>query len=124
MEKKIGEILGRKSETVVMEGKPALLAAKAKDKTTRILLVASKEERVRRISKNSKAPEFVVQKELEGKDREVSRITRRLYGVDISKLPPFDVAINTERVPPDKIAKIIEILRRINDVEKTEVSAS
>ena len=61
---------------------------------------------------------------MEGKDREVSRITRRLYGVDISKLPPFDVAINTERVPPDKIAKIIEILRRINDVEKTEVSAS
>ncbi|MFQ6094776.1 MAG: MFS transporter [Candidatus Bathyarchaeia archaeon] len=124
IEKKISELLTQKRETVIMEGKPALFAAKAKDKTTRILLVASKEERVRRASNKLKAPEFVVLKELEDKDREVLKITRRLYGVDISKLPPFDVAIDTERVSPEKIAKIIEILRGNSEVEKEEVPAS
>ena len=50
-------------------------------------------------------------RELEEKDREVARLTRQLYGVDISKLPPFDVAINTERIPPERIVKIISLLR-------------
>jgi len=36
---------------------------------------------------------------------------RRLYGADISKLPPFDIAINTDRIPPEKIVRIISLLR-------------
>jgi len=115
IEKKVSEILDQGDKPIVIEGKPAVFAAKASDKATVILLVASKEERVRRQFEKMKAPEFVVLKELEEKDRELAKLTQRLYGADISKLPPFDVAINTERVKPVKVAKIIEILRESSE---------
>ena len=110
IEEKVSEILAHKEKTVIIEGKPAVFAAKATDKGIVILLVAPKDERVRREHEKTHAPEFVVLSELEKEDREISKLTRHLYGVDISKLPPFDVAINTERVPPEKIVKIISLL--------------
>ena len=110
IEEKVSDILAHKRDALVIEGEPAFFAARESDKGIVILLVASKDERVRREYKKTHAPEFVVLKELEEEDRKVARLTRHLYGVDISKLPPFDVAINTERIPPEKIAKIISLL--------------
>ena len=111
MAKRVSEALAHKSTASVIEGEAAVFAAKDKDKGIVVLLVASKDERVRRESEKSHAPEFVAMKELEEEDRKVAKLTKRLYGVDISKLPPFDVAINTERIPPEKIVKIISMLR-------------
>jgi len=108
---KVSEVLSNKDRASIIEGDAAVYAAKDRDKGMVILLVASKDERVRRESKKSQAPEFVALKELEEEDRKVSKITKRLYGVDISKIPPFDVAINTERISPENIVKIISLLR-------------
>ena len=36
-------------------------------------------------------------RKIEEKDRKIVKLTRELLGADISKLPPFDIAINTER---------------------------
>jgi len=108
---RISEVLASEKEPVIVEGKTALYAASKAEESVRVLLYASKEERVRRKARRSKKPDFVALREVEEEDREVSRITRRLYRADMSKMPPFDVAINTERVPADKVAKIISILR-------------
>ncbi len=115
IEQQIVEMLSQKRTASVIEGEAALFAAKERDKGVVVLLVASKDERVRRETQKIKAPEFIALKELEEKDREVSKITKHLFGVDISKLPPFDVAINTERIPPEKIVKIISILQEKED---------
>jgi len=107
--RRVDEILTGK-ETKIIEGKPAVFAAGESDKATIVLLVASREERTLREAKKREAPEFVVLKDVESQDRKIARLMRRLYGADISRPPPFDVAINTDRVPPDKVAKIISIL--------------
>jgi len=109
--RKIRELGGKSKRLTVIEGEPAIFAAKQKDRGIIVLLVASRDERVRRKSRESKAPEFVAFKELEDEDRRVGRLMRRLYGADISKLPPFDIAINTDRIPPEKIVRIISLLR-------------
>jgi cytidylate kinase len=49
-------------------------------------------------------------KRIEEEDVKIAKLTRQLFGADILKLPPFDIAINTERIPPEKIVKIIKIL--------------
>jgi len=59
-------------------------------------------------------------KELEEEDCEVDRIARRLYHADLSKMPPFDVAISTDRVPPDKAAKIVAVSREEKEQERKE----
>lgn len=106
-----------KKEPAIIEGKPAVFAAREAEKATIVLLVASKQERARREAKKKDTPEFVALREVEEEDRRIARLTRRLYGADITKLPPFDVAINTERVPSDKITRIISILHE--DEKKT-----
>jgi len=108
--RQIDEILTNK-ETKIIKGEPAVFAAKEADKATIVLLVASKEERIMREAKKMEKPEFVALKELEDQDRKIAKLTRQLYGADISKMPPFDVAINTDRVPQEKVAKIISMLR-------------
>jgi cytidylate kinase len=116
----VSEALSQKKAASVIEGEAALFAAKEKDKGVVVLLVASKDERIRRETQKTHAPDYVALRELEEKDREMSKITRRLYGVDISKLPPFDVAINTERIPPEKIVKIISMLREKEETVKEQ----
>ncbi len=118
MEDKVSEALSQKKTASVIEGEAALFAANEKDKGVVVLLVASKDERIHRKTSRSTKPEFVALKELEQKDREVAKLTRQLYGVDISKLPPFDVAINTERIPPEKIVKIISMLQEKGELIK------
>jgi len=120
IEERVSDILTRKGGAVIIEGEPAVFAAKEEDKGVRILLVASKDERVRREHEKTSAPEFVVMKKLEEEDRKVARLTRHLYGADISKLPPFDVAINTERIPPEKIVKIISILHEKEETKSPD----
>ena len=116
MEDQVAEVLSHKKAASVIEGEAALFAANEKDKGVVVLLVASKNERIHRKTSRSTEPEFVALKELEEKDREVAKLTRQLYGVDISKLPPFDVAINTERIPPEKIVKIISMLQEKGEI--------
>lgn len=116
--KRLSKILRSEKRPLIIEGTPALYAAKDEQESVRVLLVASREERTRRRSQKSKKPEFVAFKELEEEDRKVDRIARRLYHADLSSMPPFDVAINTERVPPKKVAKIIAVLREKEDEEK------
>lgn len=118
--RQVGEVLTGKKEPVIVEGKPALFVAKKSEESVVVLLVASKEERARRRAKRSKKPDFVALREVEDEDREVDRLVRRLYRADISKIPPFDVAINTERVPPNKVTKIISILREDNEEKNSE----
>ena len=108
---------------MIIEGTPALYVADDEQDSVRVLLVASREERTRRRAQKDKKPEFVALKEIEDEDRRVNKIAKRLYHADLSNMPPFDVAINTERVSPEKVAKIIEILReeeRKRDSEKDE----
>jgi len=118
--RKIGGILSSEERPVIVEGTPALYAADSAEGSVRVLLVASKEERTRRRAARSRKPEFVALREVEEQDREVDKIARRLYHADLSRMPPFDVAINTERVPPDKVAKIISILREENSKDRSE----
>jgi cytidylate kinase len=120
MEDQVAEALSQKKTASVIEGEAALFAANEKDKGVVVLLVASKDERIHRKTSKSQEPEFVALKELEEKDREVAKLTRQLYGVDISKLPPFDVAINTERIPPEKIVKIISMLQEKDETIKDQ----
>ena len=115
--KKVSKILKSEEHPVIVEGEPALYAAENAKESVRVLLVASREERTRRRARKSRKPEFVALREVEEEDREVDKIARRLYRADLSRMPPFDVAINTERVPPDKVAKIISVLRE-EDKEK------
>jgi len=117
IERQVDEILTHK-DVAIVEGKPAVFAAGEADKATIVLLVAPREERALREAKKREKPEFVALKEVEDKDRKIARLTRRLYGADISKLPPFDVAINTDRISPDKVAKIISILRGEGEEKK------
>jgi len=116
--RRLNRILRSEKRPVIIEGTPALYAAKEEQDSVRVLLVASREERTRRRAQKSKKPEFVAFKEIEEEDRKVDRIARRLYNADLSSMPPFDVAINTERVPPKKVAKIIAVLRE-EDEEQT-----
>ncbi|HDJ66132.1 MAG TPA: hypothetical protein ENF33_00240 [Nitrososphaeria archaeon] len=108
--RRLQEVSGKEKRTIIIEGEPAFFAAKQKDQGIIVLLVASRDERARRRSIRSKEPEFVAFKELEDEDREVAKIIRRLHKADISKLPPFDIAINTDRIPPEKAAKVISFL--------------
>ncbi len=117
IEKQVDEILEKRRETTIIEGKPAVFAAREPERSMIVLLVAPKEERVRRKSKGSGKPEFVTLKEVEDEDRKIGKLTKKLYGADISKLPPFDVAINTDRVSPEKVAKIISLLREEGEEE-------
>ena len=123
---RLNSILSRKDRAVIIEGEPAIFAAKDKAKGLRVLLVAPKEERVRRRIKKHGGPDFVAFRKIEEKDRKIVKLTRELLGADISKLPPFDIAINTERIPPEKIAKIIALLRNDgkdeNEGKKKEVA--
>jgi cytidylate kinase len=100
-------------KSVIVEGRKAIFAAGKEEEFVRVLLVASKEERVRRKIEKSKKPGFVALKEVEEEDRETKKIVNRLYGADMSNLPPFDIAINTERVPPELVAKIVALLKEI-----------
>jgi len=118
--RKISKILKGEEHPVIVEGTPALYAAENAEESVRVLLVASREERTRRKARKSRKPEFVALREVEEEDREVDKIARRLYDADLSKMPPFDVAINTERVPPDKVARIVSILREEDEDEKSE----
>ena len=108
---RLSRILRSEKRPVIIEGTPALYVAKEEQESIRVLLVASREERSRRRALKDKKPEFVAFKELEDEDRKVNKIARRLYHTDLSKMPPFDVAINTERVSPEKVARIIAILK-------------
>jgi len=117
--RRLSRILRSEKRPVIIEGTSALYAAKEEQDSVRVLLVASREERTRRRAQKSKKPEFVAFKELEEEDRKVDRIAKRLYHADLSSMPPFDVAINTERVPPKKVAKIIALLRE-KDEEESE----
>ena len=110
--RRIIEILNEKEKTVIVEGEPAVFAAEAEDKATIVLLVASKDERVRRKLDDLHEPEFIVYRTIEERDRKLSKMTKRLYGADLSKLPPFDIAINTDRVSLDKAVEIIALLHK------------
>lgn len=116
----ISRILEKERKPVIVEGTPALYAAEKAEESVRVLLVASKEERTRRRAMRSKKPEFVALREVEEEDREVDKISRRLFHANLSKMPPFDVAINTDRVPPEKVAKIISVLREETEESKQE----
>jgi len=111
IKKKLDDILAKTNRAAIIEGEPAIFAAKDEDKGLIILLVAPKDERVRREIKERGEPDFVTLRRIEEEDRKITKLTRQLFGADISKLPPFDIAINTERIPPEKIVKIIKILR-------------
>jgi len=115
----LSRILRNEKRPMIIEGTSALYAAREEQDSVRILLVASKEERTRRRAQKSKKPEFVAFKEIEEEDKKVDRIARRLYHADLSSMPPFDIAINTERIPPNKVAEIIAVLRG-KDEKKSE----
>jgi cytidylate kinase len=55
--------------------------------------------------KNMANPTSLCLKELKKRIVKIAKLTRQLFGADILKLPPFDIAINTERIPPEKIVK-------------------
>jgi len=116
--RRLSRMLRSEKRPVIIEGTPALYVAKEEQDSVRVLLVASREERTKRRAQKSKKPEFVAFKELEEEDRKVDRIARHLYHADLSSMPPFDVAINTERVPPEKVAKIIAVLREEDEKQK------
>ncbi|MEM2749448.1 MAG: MFS transporter [Candidatus Bathyarchaeia archaeon] len=111
IEERLNAILSKRDRAVIIEGEPAIFAAKDEDRGLIIMLVASRDERIRREIKKYGGPDFVVFKRVEEEDRKIAKLTRQLFGADISKLPPFDIAINTERIPPEKIVKIIALLR-------------
>ncbi|MCS7120801.1 MAG: MFS transporter [Candidatus Bathyarchaeota archaeon] len=111
VEKQVTETLSKKKAASVIEGEAAIFAAKERDKGIVVLLVASKDERIRRKAQKKRMPEFIALKEIEKEDHEISKAAKKLFGADISRLPPFDIAINTERIPPEKIVKIISILQ-------------
>jgi len=79
--RRLSGILKSEKRPVIIEGTSALYAAKEKQDSVRVLLVASRKERTRRRAQKSKKPEFVAFKELEEEDRKMDRIARRLYQI-------------------------------------------
>ncbi|HDH06893.1 MAG TPA: MFS transporter, partial [Thermoproteales archaeon] len=84
------------------------LAKEARD-TLIVLLVAPRHERALKLMKEKGEPFFVAYKEIEEEDKKVSKVVKKYFKADLEKLPPFDIAINTQRIPPEVAEKIIEI---------------
>lgn len=106
----------KKEEPYIISGDAGIIAAKEKEGLV-VLLVAPKEERVKRKLRSArergdKIPAFIAQEELEKEDKEVDKMVKKYLKSDFSKLPPFDIAINTERVPEDVVEEILTLLYR------------
>ena len=96
-------------EPALIEGENGLIAAKEKDNALVILLVAPRHNRaIRKVQKESK-PLFVAFKEIEEEDKKVSKILKKYFKADLENLPPFDIAINTERIPLEVAEELIEL---------------
>ena len=93
----------------VIEGEAGLKLAKERNDALVVLLVAPRYERALKIMREKKEPLFVAYKELEDEDKKVSKMIKKYFNADLEKLPPFDIAINTQRIPPDVAEKIIEL---------------
>jgi len=78
-----------------------------KDADLRILLTASLETRVRRISEREKRPYEEVLRETLKREKSEERRFRRYYGIDLSDYSPFDIVLNTERISIEKMRRIV-----------------
>ncbi len=110
LEKGITRILAEEEKPMIVEGKVAIYAAREADKATLVLLVAPRYERARRLAQSTKKPDFVALREIEQRDRETQRLVRHVLRADIRAIPPFDVAINTERIPRELVKKILRVI--------------
>jgi len=110
LERGISTILEEARKPLIVEGKVAIYAAREADKATLVLLVAPKYERARRLAETTKKPDFVALHEIEQRDRETQRLVKRVLRADMRALPPFDVAINTERISPELVRKILRAI--------------
>ncbi len=106
-EEELREVM-RRREPSVISGEAGLRVAR-EDGALVVLLVAPRYERAKRVMRERGEPLFVAYRELEEEDRKVSKAVKRYFKADLEHLPPFDVAINMQRIPPDVAEKIIEV---------------
>ncbi|RLE80539.1 MAG: hypothetical protein DRJ51_05640 [Thermoprotei archaeon] len=102
----------RSDRPSVIEGEAGLVVAKERSDTFVVLLVAPRHERAIKKMQEESKPLFVVLKEVEEEDKKVSKMVKKYFNADLEHLPPFDIAINTERIPPDVAEEVIELVYR------------
>ncbi|RLE89571.1 MAG: hypothetical protein DRJ49_02570 [Thermoprotei archaeon] len=104
--------IDRVKEPALIEGENGLIAARGKEDTLVILLVAPRHNRAMKKVQEEGKPLFVAFKEVEEEDKKVSKIIKKHFKADIENLPPFDIAINTERIPLEIVEEVIELTYR------------
>jgi cytidylate kinase len=76
------------------------------DADLKILLTAPLEVRVRRIAEREGRPYEEVLRETVKRERSEEKRFKKLYGIDLSDLSPFDIVLNTERISIEEMKKI------------------
>ncbi|RLE79146.1 MAG: hypothetical protein DRJ52_09025 [Thermoprotei archaeon] len=99
----------RRDEPSLIEGEAGLKLAKERNDALVVLLVAPRYNRALKVMKKKREPLFVVYKELEDEDKKVSKTVKKYFNADLEHLPPFDIAINTQKIPLEVAEKIIEV---------------
>jgi len=81
----------------------------AKRADLKILLTAPLEVRVRRIARRERRSYRSVLRETVERERSEARRFRRFYGIDVNDRSPFDLVLNTERLSPREMARVLEL---------------
>ncbi len=95
-----------KSGNVIMEGRVACWTAR-EFAHLRVMLDAPFDIRVERISKRAGMSISEAESETSKRDNEEREWFRRNQGIDIDDISIFDIIINTERLSPTKVCRII-----------------
>jgi cytidylate kinase len=83
------------------------------DADLKILLTAPLEVRVRRIAEREGRPYEEVLRETVKRERSEEKRFKKLYGIDLSDLSPFDIVLNTERISIEEMKKISLAVARV-----------
>ncbi len=96
-----------KEDNVLIDARLAGWMAKRAD--LKILLTAPLEVRVRRIARRERRSYRSVLRETVERERSEARRFRRFYGIDVNDRSPFDLVLNTERLSPREMARVLEL---------------
>jgi len=78
-----------------------------------ILVIASKEDRIKRIMEREKVPYEVAKKDIEIRDNIEKERFKRLYGVELWNLNDFHFVINTSKLTKEESIKIAISICRV-----------
>ncbi|MEM2878593.1 MAG: cytidylate kinase family protein [Candidatus Hadarchaeales archaeon] len=104
IEKRAGEEAGKGN--AVIDGR--LSGWTIKNADVRILLTAPLETRVRRICRRERRKYDDVLKETVRREKSEEIRFKKLYRIDVKDITPFDIVMNTQRIPAERMIKTLE----------------